>query len=152
AGSPPPGAPLVATGENQAITGGTGAFLGARGQAAAIGFLRSGRTGSMTEDPGNRRINGGGAVRFVLHVIPMSRPEILTTTNGPAVYHSDFTPVTVSRPARAGELLTLTATGLGPTRPGVNPGAAFPVDPLQEVNSPVEVAVNGKPVEVVNKI
>ena len=40
------------------------------------------------------------------------------------------------------------ATGLGPTRPTVEPGAPFPVSPLATVNSPVEVTVNGKPAEV----
>src|SRR5215471_3162496 len=35
-GSPPPGAPLVQTGDNLYITGGTGAFLGVRGQAGVI--------------------------------------------------------------------------------------------------------------------
>jgi uncharacterized protein (TIGR03437 family) len=35
---------------------------------------------------------------------------------------SDFTRVTAAKPARSGETLTLLASGLGPTRPGVDPG------------------------------
>ena len=103
----------------------------------------------MSEDPANRRIHGGGARRFVLHLIPLSRPEVVSTPNGPAVVHAnDFSLVTAARPARAGEVLTLFATALGPTRPGVDPGKPFPATPLQVVNSPVEVIVNGIPAEV----
>ena len=135
---------------NFTITGGTGAFLGARGQAGGTRDPRpEARTASMTEDPGNRRVHGGGLRRFVLHVIPMSVPEVVTTASGPAVLHAnDLTLVTAARPARAGEILSLFATGLGPTRPGVAPGRPFPGSPLALVNSPVEVTVNGVPAEV----
>ena len=103
----------------------------------------------MTEDPANRRRNGGGRVRYLLHLIPLARPEVVITTNGPAVVHSnDFALVTASWPARPGEILSLIATGLGPTRPGVDPGMPFPASPLALVNSPVVVRVNGAPVEV----
>jgi uncharacterized protein (TIGR03437 family) len=42
----------------------------------------------------------------------------------------------------------LFVTGLGPTRPGVDPGQPFPSSPLASVNSAVEVMVNGKSAEV----
>ena len=58
----------------------------------------------------------------------------------------------VSLLARAGEIVVARATGLGPTRPGVNPGQPFPVDSQQQVNSPVEVLVAGRAAEVVNKL
>ena len=48
--------------------------------------------------------------------------------------------------------MILTATNLGPTRPGVDPGKPFPLSPLQEVNSAVDVVVNGQAGEVINKI
>jgi len=150
-GAPAPGAPLVASGGNLAIVGGTGAFLGARGQAFTgtrpdqIGS----RQASMAEDPANRRRHGGGRFRYVLHVLPMARPEIVVTAAGPAVTHSiDFAPVTATRPAAVGEILSAFATGLGPTLPGVDPGKPFPVSPLAAVNSPVEVLVNGRAAEV----
>jgi uncharacterized protein (TIGR03437 family) len=110
------------------------------------------RPTSMEEDPANRRTYGGGRGRFVVHLIPLSWPEIVITAAGPSVFHSDFSPVTSARPARAGETLIVTTKGLGPTRPGLVPGTAFPESPLQEVNSPVDVAVNGKPAEVMTKI
>jgi hypothetical protein len=72
-GSPtPPGPP--AGGRNLAIVGGTGAFFGARGQGGVRSVLLPGatteRTASITEDPANRRKNGGGHILAVLYVIP----------------------------------------------------------------------------------
>jgi uncharacterized protein (TIGR03437 family) len=104
----------------------------------------------MAEDPINRRMyHKGGTFRFTLHVIPMSRPEVVSTASGPAVTHSsDFTPVNAAKPAVPGEVLSLFATGLGPVRAAVEPGQPFPSSPLAAVNSPVEVTVNGKSAEV----
>lgn len=152
-GTAPPGAPLAITQGNFAIVGGTGAFLGARGQIgqSVNAQTTASRQASMAEDPANRRRNGGGRIRWVGHLIPLSRPEIVVSTTGPAVFHSNFTPVTAANPARAGELLIVTATGLGPTRPGVDPGRSFPQTVLAEVNSPLDVTINGQPAEVVNK-
>jgi uncharacterized protein (TIGR03437 family) len=150
-GGPAPGAPLAVTQGNFAIVGGTGAFLGARGQSgqAVNSQTVPVRTASVTEDHANRRQNGGGKVRWVLQMIPMERPEIMITANGPAAAHSsDFTLVTASKPATAGEILSFFMTGLGPTKPGVDPGKPFPPSPVAVVNSPVEVTVNGKSAEV----
>ena len=132
--------------------GGTGAFFGARGlygQAVTPQTIAS-RGASVTEDPANRRRNGGGRVRFVLQVVPMFRPEVGITSSGPTVFHADFSPVTAAKPAKAGEVLIVKATGLGPTVPGVNPGQPFPTD--ARVNSPVTVTVNNQDAELVNSI
>ena len=89
----------------------------------------------------------------MLHVIPLEQPQIVITPSGPAVFHSDFSPVTVAKPAKAGEVLIARAMGLGPTRPGVDPGRPFSTDaPFQQVNSPVAVTVNGLAAEVINSI
>jgi len=156
-GAPPPGSPASITGGfNFVITGGTGAFLGARGQigvAANPPGVVFARSASMTEDPANRRINGGATQRYVIHLIPMSAPQIVITPSGPAVTHSsDFSLVTSSNPAAAGEILSLFASGLGPVNPGVDPGQPFPSSPLTIVNSPVDVTVNGKPAEVLSAV
>ncbi len=82
----------------------------------------------------------------------MFRPEIVASADGFSVFHSDFSRVTPAQPAKVGEVVILRMTGLGPTRPGVDPGQAFPADALQEVNSPVEAMVNGRVAEVLNKI
>jgi len=155
-GSPSPPGPPAAT-QNLAITGGTGAFLGARGQKgngnAGLSGVVTIRSASIVEDPANRRQNGGGHIRSVLYLIPMSSPEIVITPSGPAVVHSsDFSLVSASKPAAAGEILSLFATGLGPTRPGLNPGQPFPSSPLAVVNSPLEVTVNGKDAEVLGAV
>jgi len=156
-GPPPPGAPLAATATvngNWAIVGGTGAFLGARGQlsGARTANLVPVRLASMVESPANRRINRGGQTRVLAHVIPFSRPQIVTTSEGPAVFHSDFSPVNLENPAKAGEVLIMRATGLGPTRPGVDPDQSFSFDAVHVVNSPIDVTVDGMRAEVLSAV
>jgi len=83
-GSPPPGSPSTMLRDNMTITGGTGAFLGIRGQAGSGPNISSPRQASITEDPSKRRTNGGGAARrVILRVIPMSAPQIVTTAGVP---------------------------------------------------------------------
>ncbi|HLJ16610.1 MAG TPA: hypothetical protein VKV15_19090 [Bryobacteraceae bacterium] len=148
-GDPPPGQPSTEM-ANWAITGGTGAFLGARGQVEGSGG--AGRAASMAEDPANRRQNGGNPNRYFLHIIPMTAPQIVTTANGPAITHStDFSLVNASKPAAAGEILSLFASGLGPVR-GVVTGQPFPSNPVATVNSPVQVMVNGNAAEVIGAV
>ena len=151
-GTAPAGAP--AGGGNLTVAGGTGAFLGARGQMATrlLPGAPPPRTASVTEDPARRRSFSGGRVQFSVQLLPLTQPEIVITQNGPAIFHADFTAVTPGSPARPGEVLIARASGLGPTRPGVTPGQPFPSDPLQEVNSPVEVSVGSRAADVVNKV
>jgi uncharacterized protein (TIGR03437 family) len=152
-GASPPGSPSQAAMHNFAITGGTGAFLGARGEVTAEAASPGIRSASITEDPANRRQHGGGTQRWVVHLIPIESPEIAMLPAGPAIAHSsDFSLVTASRPAAAGEILSLFARGLGPVNPGVDPGQPFPTSPLAVVNSPVEVTVNGKAGEVLSAV
>ena len=153
-GPPPPGTPVAVTVGNNAIVGGTGAYLGARGsygQAVTTQTVAV-RMASITEDPANRRKNGGGKTRYVFQVIPVTRPEILMTAGVPLIAHFSNDMVTASNPASAGEKLSLFATGLGPTRPGVDPGQPFPSSPLASVNSSVQVTVNGNPATVLTAV
>ena len=153
AGPAPPGSPLDAVQGNLAIFGGTGAFLGARGQVSQGPTTVPDRSASMTEDPSKRRINGGGKVRILLSVIPAELPQIVVGAGFPRVLHSrDSSDVTIWNPAEAGEVLHLFVTGLGPTRPAVNPGQPFPVSPAAVVNSPVSVTINGKSATVLSAI
>jgi hypothetical protein len=152
-GSPPPGQPSSER-ANWAITGGTGAFLGVRGQAEASTSAGGcgGRAASVAEDPANRRINGGLTAHCILHLIPLAVPQIVVTPNGPAITHStDFSLVNASKPAAAGETLSLFATGMGPAT-GVGTGQPFPSSPLANVNSPVTVTVNGEVAEVLSAV
>jgi hypothetical protein len=149
---PPPGAPAMSRQGSFAISGGTGAYLGVRGQFESgplIPGAPGARSGSVKEDPSLRRINGGMRGIFLLHLIPMAVPQVVSTPNGPAVSHSsDFSLVTAAKPAAAGEVLSIYATGLGPTNQILDPGKPFPANPLALVNSPVEVTVNGRPAEL----
>ena len=147
AGAAPPGSPLEVVQGNLTISGGTGAFFGARGAVGQGPTTTPDRIASMTEDPGNRRKLGGGKVRIVVRVIPLSQPQIAVSSGSPTLFHADFTAVTTTQPARAGETLIAMVTGLGPTTPSVDPGKPFPLypaGPLQLVNAPVEVSVNGQ--------
>ena len=154
-GGAPPDAPsaLVGTG-NGALTvkGGTGAFLGVRGYMKAPSDPIAGeRSTSACEDPSLRRMYaaGRGKRHGTMYLVPLSPPEVITTATGPAIVHAeDNTYVTAAKPAQAGEILTLYASGLGPTRPGVDPGQPFLSSPLQVVNSPIQVLVNGIPGDV----
>jgi hypothetical protein len=148
AGSAPPGAPLIAANTNFAVIGGTGAFLGVRGQQELVEVVKVEHLASVTEDPANRRMNGAaaGIRRVVLHLIPMERPQVVSTSSGPAIVHSsNFRPVSTANPAHAGENLTLFAAGLGPLRTVIDPGMPFPFSPIAAANSPVDVMVNGSP-------
>lgn len=148
AGGPPPrGAPSVQANGDLAIAGGTGAFIGVRGQKGRGTSIAPLRYAAADEAPADRRRIGGGHIREILQVIPMSQPEIVITAGRPAVTHSkDSTPVSVSKPARAGEVLSLLATGLGPTRPS----PSLRMNQETAANSLVEVTVNGKAAEVIS--
>jgi uncharacterized protein (TIGR03437 family) len=156
-GTPPPGSPSTQIQGNSAIVGGTGAFVGVQGTMGAAMSTGAGtvanRQASIVEDPAYRRQNGGGKSRMVLMITPPFRPQVIVTANGPAIAHSsDFTLVSASKPAAPGEILSLFASGLGPTRPAVDPGQPFPISPLAAVNSPVTVMVNGEPAEVLASV
>jgi hypothetical protein len=137
------------------IMAGSGAFFGVVGESRTLEMIRAGRTASVTEDPANRRINGGGRFRFIFRLYPRYRPAVDISPTGPAVYHAaDFSLVTATSPARAGEILMVGARNLGPTRPELLPPGSrpFKADPIEVVNSPVEVTVNGKEAEVINRV
>jgi hypothetical protein len=150
--APPPGAPPSAVQFTAAVTGGTGAFQGVRGQISAGPNPTPGRGASVTEDPRLRRTLGGGGRLFLFQITPPALPQIAVTSAGPAVFHADFTPVNAQSPAHPGETLIATAINLGPTLPGIDDGQPFPQSPLQEVNSPVEVSVGGAMTETLNKV
>lgn len=150
----PPGAPSIAGYGIGSITGGTGSFLGLRGELLGSKVPNIfGRPASVTEDPSYRRINGGGTSHFVLHVTPLESPDVLTSRRGPEIVHADdYRLVSPARPAHAGEMLILFASGLGPIRPGVDPGVPFTADPVQVVNAPVDVLVSGHAANVLSAI
>jgi uncharacterized protein (TIGR03437 family) len=141
-----PGAPADVTLDVMTITGGTGAFFGIRGQAGLVS-LGSPRQATVVEAPANRRVLGGAKRSYLLQVIPMTTPEVVMSLAGPAVEHAaDSTPISAAKPAKAGELITVYAFGLGPTR--VVPfGTPYPSSGTP-VAAPIDVLVNGAPAEV----
>lgn len=150
-----PGAPAALTTGSYAVLGGTGAFLGVRGQ---MGQIRTpdqvvARQASMLENPNARRVNGGGKIRLGLLLLPIFSPQILTSGSSPAVVHSsDYSLVTTAKPAAPGEILSIYATGLGPTTPGTDPGKPFPSSPLANVASQIDVTIGGKAATVLGAV
>jgi uncharacterized protein (TIGR03437 family) len=136
-----PGTPADVTLDALTITGGTGAFFGIRGQAGLVD-LGSPRQATVFEAPANRRVLGGAKRRYLLQIIPMTTPEVAMTSSGPAIVHADSTFVSAARPAKAGEVITIYALGLGPTRGSVAFGTAFPQVP-EVLVAPTDVLANG---------
>ena len=160
-GGPPAGFAFDDFAGSVAITGGTGIFIGARG------YLVSGPAplnlpsisqplpdGSITENPRNRRVVGPlPNVRFILVLLPAYRPSVVRESDHPLIYHEDLSLVTSENPARAGEIIVMRVTGLGPTSPGLLPGSRFPLhSPHFRVVAPVEANIDGKPSDVLTQI
>lgn len=72
-GPPAPGAPPQIQNGSFVISGGTGIFLGAQGQAGQRPGI-SGRAASTNEDPSLRRAHGGGNVTVVFAFVRNSCP------------------------------------------------------------------------------
>ena len=72
-GDLPPGAPAGAMLGSFAIAGGTGAFLGVRGQGAGGGLIIADRNASVKEDSAKRRVNGGGKGSAVVQLRCLDR-------------------------------------------------------------------------------
>lgn len=145
-GATPPGEHVVMSG--------LGGFFGVIGEHRLVVVVPNGQA-STAEDPANRRNRAGGKIQAIFYLYPKFRPTVQMTPAGPAVFHgADFSPVTAENPASRGEVLIVRATGLGPVKPNLMPPGSvrFSADPLQEVNSPVDVTINGKAVPAITKI
>ncbi len=135
------------------ITGGSGLYLGIRGTQAIVQAVQSPRRASMTEDPSMRRILGGGTLIHTFYIAPSYPPAFDAADGSPAVFHADFSPVTATSPAHAGEVLIARGMNLGFTTPAVIPGIAFANSaPWNQVNAPVEVIVGGQAQDAINKL
>jgi hypothetical protein len=135
-------------GSNFSVVGGTGAFLGARGQVSQTSLVPGPggrRPASIREDPAIRRSVGNqGGSKYVIQLIPLFTPQV------EQIYHSDLSSVTLANPAKPGEILVVRAKGLMPVS-----GATFGEvagERLNEIAVPVDVNLNGQTVPVVNKI
>jgi uncharacterized protein (TIGR03437 family) len=159
-GDAAPGAPEGSGGGSVAIIGGTGPYIGIKGamftssDTLVYGDPPSVRFASAAENPAMRRVNKGGVTKWVIQLFPTFSPDAVLYDDGtPAVFHTgDQSLVTIWNPATPGELLYVLARNLGPTNPQVFPGQPFPKPfppgSVAWVNSPVEIQVNDKPVEV----
>ena len=153
-GGPSPPGPAFGS-QNFAIVGGTGAFLGATGQQGGRqvpGFSIPLRAASIVEDPASRRLNGGGRVRWLLAVIASAPPEIVVRNGEALTARGDSKSGSSGNPSSDGDVMSVLATGLGPTVPGIGYGEPFPAEPPAVVSSPLKVMVNGVEAEVLKAV
>lgn len=84
-------------------------------------------------------LNNGRASNVVTQYTSSASPGVFTIpANGlgvPASLHQDFSLISRSSPARAGETISVYLTGLGTVSPGVDAGAAAPSDPLSRITA-----------------
>ena len=74
-----------------------------------------------------------------------SWPSIFAASDGqPIVTHADYSLVTTSNPAHAGEAIIIFATGLGAVKPLVPTGVAAPASPLSMTVAPYLVTIGGQ--------
>ncbi|MGD0773619.1 MAG: hypothetical protein ABSC05_12425 [Candidatus Solibacter sp.] len=72
-------------------------------------------------------------------------PSIFLSADGePIVTHADYSLVSASSPAHAGETVVIFATGLGAVSPPVATGVAAPLSPLSTTAVPFSVAIGGQ--------
>jgi uncharacterized protein (TIGR03437 family) len=72
-------------------------------------------------------------------------PSIFLTTDGqPIVTHADYSLITSSNPAHAGETIIIFATGLGPVTPPVATGVAAPLSPLTATVQASAITIGGQ--------
>jgi uncharacterized protein (TIGR03437 family) len=110
-------------------------------------------------------VNGVAAPLFYVQVVVVSNgiqgqpvtvslaeqaPGIFTIpgTGGGVVLNQDFTLNSAGNPARAGSVIQIFATGLGPVSPQVPAGQPAPDSPLSETATTPVVLVGGVPAEV----
>lgn len=79
------------------------------------------------------------------------QPEIVYEYGYPAAYRSDWSRIRPWNPARRGERVISMVQDLGDTAPPVPHDKPFPDGPYADVESPVELRIDGQPVEVLMK-
>lgn len=124
------------------------------GRQAPVYFVSSGLVSALvpqaTEGPIARIevLNDGVRSNAVTVFVAKSSAGVFTIPSGGlgdgAVLHPDYSRVTSSRPALAGETLALFLTGLGAVDRPVGDGQAGPTSPLSYVTDKVNVIMGGK--------
>ena len=84
-------------------------------------------------------VNQAASTQSINVSVAKYAPAVFVTSSGPAIYHSDGSPVTKSNPTTRDQRLVIYATGLGPTTGGtVTAGSPAPSSPLA-VTGPLTV-------------
>jgi uncharacterized protein (TIGR03437 family) len=102
--------------------------------------------GSSLSYPWSIAVRSHGALAISgLATIPATQAGIFAASDGTAaiVHGSDYSLVTASNPAHAGEVILVYATALGPVTPPVDAGVAAPLSPLSWTVKPVTAQIGG---------
>ncbi len=94
-------------------------------------------------------INNGVNSNTVTSFVDLTSPGVFTNPSGgigyAAALHSDYSPVTPSNPAQAGEVVSVYLSGLGDVSPAVADGAPAPTSELSNaIASPINVYIAGQ--------
>lgn len=93
-------------------------------------------------------INNGVASNTVTSYVNLTAPGVFTQPPGgigyAAALHADFSVVTPSHPAQAGEIVSLFVTGLGGVTPAVPDGAPGPSNPFSLTTNTIAVYIGGQ--------
>jgi hypothetical protein len=93
---------------------------------------------------------GGRLLDVPLAPDPRVKPMVLAASQGPEIYHADWSLVSSQNPGRRGETLIAKVSGLGATVPDVGAGQPFPAEPLLSVGRRVGVKLNGLHTPTIN--
>lgn len=89
---------------------------------------------------------------MLIQLVPMQTPEAARDGSRVQLFHSDFSVVSESNAARAGEQLILYARGLGLTSPPLEAGRTFGEDPLHVVVTPVQIVIGSNAVPALSQV
>ena len=93
-------------------------------------------------------MSNGTSANFVVTVAPAAPAIFFDTVGGVVVRNSDFGLVRPEKPARAGDILVIYATGLGVTTPAIPPGTLASGPPFA-MTAPVTITVGGQNATVI---
>ena len=93
-------------------------------------------------------MSNGTSATFVVTVAPAAPAIFFDSVGGVVVRNSDFQLIRPERPARAGDILVIYATGLGATTPAVATGTLASGPPFA-MTAPVTITVGGQSAPVI---
>ena len=95
--------------------------------------------------------NGNGPAEAAVTVAAVAPAIFFGPSGGIVLKNSDFSLVGSGNPGRAGDVLVVYATGLGPTTPAIEGASLAPASPAVVI-APVAVTIGGRDAEVISSV